>query len=110
MPVIEQGASIQWVAEAAKTAKNDSQGITTTQVTSTAKTYTANIELSAQAMKLGSSDIETSVRADLRMAVVNGLDTAVLVGTGTGNQPKGIVTSLTAEDISANALDYAALS
>ena len=109
LPVIEQGASIQWVAEAVKTAKNDSQGITTTQVTSTAKTYTANIELSAQAMKLGSSDIETSMRGDLRMAVVNGLDTAVLVGTGTGNQPKGIVTSLTAEDISANALDYAAL-
>ena len=109
LPVIEQGASIQWVAEAAKTSKNDSQGITTTQVTSTAKTYTANIELSAQVMKLGSSDIETSVRGDLRMAVVNGLDTAVLVGTGTGNQPTGIVTRLNAEDISANALDYAAL-
>lgn len=82
------GASIYWVAE--NGAPTESQA-TFDQVTLTPKTVGAFTDYSRRLLMQSSIDVEAFVRADLALGLGVGIDAAAINGSGTSNQPTGVL-------------------
>jgi HK97 family phage major capsid protein/HK97 family phage prohead protease len=76
-----------WLAEAGASSATDP---TFDQVQLTPKRIGSFVEFSKQLAAQSSLEIETMIREDLSTTALVELDRAALVGTGTGNQPRGI--------------------
>lgn len=82
------GATAFWVAEnAAPTESQQSFG----QVPLTPKTVAAFTDISRRLLLQSSIDVEAFVRMDLAMVLALAIDAAGITGTGTANQPRGIL-------------------
>lgn len=81
-------AQSYWLAE--NTAPTESQQILG-QVTLTPKTVGAFTDISRKLLLQSSIDVEQLVRNDLAAVIALAIDYAGINGTGTGNQPKGIL-------------------
>jgi HK97 family phage major capsid protein len=82
------GATAYWVAEnAAPTESQQSFG----QVPLTPKTVAAFTDISRRLLLQSSIDVEAFVRMDLAMVLALAIDAAGITGTGTSNQPRGIL-------------------
>lgn len=64
---------------------------TVDQVTLSPKTVGAYTDISRRLMLQASLDVENLVRSDLAMTMALALDLAALAGTGTNNQPTGVI-------------------
>lgn len=82
------GASVFWVAE--NGAPTESQA-TFDQVTLTPKTIAALTDYSRRLLLQSSIDIEAFVRTDLALGLGVGMDAAGVNGSGSSNQPLGIL-------------------
>lgn len=82
------GATAYWVAEnAAPTESQQSFG----QVPLTPKTVAAFTDISRRLLLQSSIDVEAFVRQDLAMVLALAIDAAGISGTGTSNQPRGVL-------------------
>lgn len=84
------GASSYWVAESG--APTESQA-TFDQVSMSPKTIGAFSDMSRKLLIQGTPDVEMLVQRDLAMALALGIDLASIAGTGTSNQPTGILST-----------------
>ncbi len=82
------GATAYWVAE--KGEPNESSAAFG-QVAMTPKTVGAWSDISRKLLKQSSIDVENLVRSDLARALGLAIDLAAINGSGTSNQPKGIL-------------------
>jgi HK97 family phage major capsid protein len=111
MARIGVGTSAYWVGEKAETGDD----ITTSAMDLdllqfTLKTVGVNQGVTRQMLKQTSSDVEAIVRGDIYAAIADAMDLAGLAGTGSGNQPTGIMytTGVGTEEIAAaNTPSYA---
>ena len=96
-PEITAGGALSWVAEGVGA---DAAAIATTTKTPTIKTATGRYVLTRQAIRQNSA-LQSLLRRDLAEVLREGMDLAVFQGTGTGDQPSGFNTVLTAGRTSA---------
>lgn len=82
------GASIYWVAENGAPTES---GATFDQVTLSPKTIGAFTDYSRRLLLQSSLDVEAFVRTDLALGVGVGLDAAAINGSGSSNQPTGVL-------------------
>jgi hypothetical protein len=83
-------ASGSWVAENPGADVADSN-LTLSQVTITPKTYQSSASYSRQLMAQSVVDVDNLVRSDLARDVALAIDLAGISGTGSANDPKGIL-------------------
>ena len=81
-------ASFAWIAEHADATASD---MTTETVALTPKTGSARTIISRRLLLQSSPSAEALVLDDLRTVVALGIDLAAIAGTGTGNQPRGVL-------------------
>jgi len=86
VPRFTQGATAQWVGEAEAPAESTP---TTGLVSLAPKRLAAFVDYSRELL-LQSEDLEAALRRDLAAAIASALDRALLVGSGSGNEPCGI--------------------
>lgn len=88
IPKQTAGTAGSWVGEdSAATATDPSFGTLQLRM----KTVTANSYVTRKMLKQSSMDIENLIREDLALALAIAIDKAGFYGSGTDNQPKGIV-------------------
>lgn len=88
IPRQNQAGTMYWVAESASpTASNQ----TLDQVAFTPKTAGAFTDISRRFAEMTNLDAEMFVREDLTAVVARGIDLAALTGTGSSNQPTGVI-------------------
>lgn len=88
IPRMLGGSSVQWVGENA--APDESQP-SFDQVTMSPKTAAAYVDIGRRLVLQTGGDVSRFVSNDLRAAVGTALDLAALAGTGTSNQPRGLL-------------------
>jgi HK97 family phage major capsid protein len=88
IPTATGAATAYWVAE--NGAITQSEG-TFGQLAATPKTIAARSQWSRQMIQQSSVDIEQFIRRDFAQIIALGIDLAAIAGTGTGNQPRGIL-------------------
>jgi len=81
-------ASFAWIAEHTAATASD---MTTETVALTPKTGSARTIISRRLLLQSSPSAEALVLDDLRTVVALGIDLAAIAGTGTGNQPRGVL-------------------
>ena len=86
------GATIYWVAE--NTAPTESQQ-TVGQVLMSPKTAGGFTDIGRTLMNQSSLDVESFVMRDLATSLGLGIQLAAIAGTGSGNQPSGLLTRVT---------------
>lgn len=91
-PEITGGASAHWVGEGNGA---DAEAISTTTRTPSIKTCTARYLLSRQSVKENPA-LESVLRRDLSGVMREAIDLAAFQGTGTANQPLGLIPALIA--------------
>jgi len=89
-PRLASGSTFSWVAENPGSDLADSDAVFE-QVTLSPKTGQSTTAFSRELLAQGSVDIEMLVRDDLTLAAAVGLDAAAINGSGTSNQPEGIL-------------------
>lgn len=85
-------ATLYWTGENPGADVSESNA-TLDQVTLTPKTAQATTQYSRQLLQQSSIDVENFARNDLTAAGALGLDAAAIVGTGSANQPRGILST-----------------
>lgn len=93
IPKLSAGATHYWVAENA--APTESQQ-TLAQVTMTPKTVGAFTDISRRLLLQSSLDVEQMVRDDLAKVIGLAVQGAAINGSGSSNQPSGLLTLVTA--------------
>lgn len=88
IPRLKADATAYWVAEGSAVTASDPQ---TDQVSLSPKHAGALTEFSRNMLLQSSPDVEQLVRADLAVMLAQALDLAAIAGTGTSNQPRGIL-------------------
>ena len=88
LPKVSAGATAYWLGEGDDT--TDSQQ-TFAQLQLSPKTVGGLTEYTRRLMLQASIDVEAFVRADLAATLATAVDLAALHGTGSGNQPTGLV-------------------
>ena len=93
IPKLSGAATAYWVAE--NVAPTESQQ-TFAQVTMSPKTVGAYTDLSRKLLLQSSIDVESLVQQDLATVLGLAIQQAAINGSGSGNQPSGILTQVTA--------------
>jgi HK97 family phage major capsid protein len=88
IPRQSQAATIYWVAEGTPVTGSNQ---TVDQVLFTPKTCGAFTDITRRLAEQINTDAEMFVREDLAAVVARGVDAAALIGSGTANQPLGIL-------------------
>jgi HK97 family phage major capsid protein/HK97 family phage prohead protease len=89
-PRITGGAALSWVGENPGSEVGESN-LAFDQVVLTPKTAQASIPVSRQLLVQSSFDVEMMIRSDLATVGALGLDLAAINGSGSSNQPTGIL-------------------
>ncbi|MGA0583249.1 MAG: phage major capsid protein [Castellaniella sp.] len=89
IPKYGTGTSVGWVAEGSALSTSD---MSFDSVTLAPKHAGGISEMSRQLIMQSSPDIEALVRSDLSTMLAQAIDTALIAGTGTSNQPTGVLT------------------
>lgn len=89
-PRVTGGASLSWVGENPGADVSDSN-LAFDQVSLTPKTAQASIPVSRQLLAQSAFDVEMMMRSDLATVGALGLDLAAINGSGSSNQPTGIL-------------------
>lgn len=92
IPKLSSGATAYWVAE--NTAPTESQQ-TLAQVTMSPKTVGAFTDISRRLLIQASIDVENMVRTDLATVLGLAIQQAAINGSGSSNQPSGLLTLVT---------------
>lgn len=82
------GATMYWVAENSAPTEGT---MTFDQVTMTPKTAAAFVDFSRKLLIQSSLDVEAMVRNDLATSIAIGVDNAAINGSGSGNEPRGVL-------------------
>jgi len=110
IPRLKASATAGWVAENAALSSSDHQF---DKVSLTPKHAGCLTELSRNMLQQASPDVESLVRADFAAVLAETLDAAAIAGTGTSNQPLGILNTSGIGDVAlganGDALDYDAV-
>lgn len=88
IPRQSSAASTYWIAENGVITQSEA---TFDQVTMSPKTIAARSQFSRLMLLQSSIDVEQFIRADFAQVIAIGVDLAAIAGTGTGNQPLGIL-------------------
>lgn len=88
IPKAGAGLSAGWVTEGQQLSESD---MDFDSVTLSPKHVGGITEMSRQLLQQSAPGIEDLVREDLSFAIANAVDTAIIAGTGTLGQPKGII-------------------
>jgi HK97 family phage major capsid protein len=102
IPVKSSTTSAYWVAEAGSPTAS-APGVTTQRQLSP-KTVGAYSDLTRSMIKQTSYDVENMIRQDLVTTVSLAIDSASINGTGTSNQPTGLLATLAAASVAATSL------
>ena len=87
-PRMDTGSTAYWVAESGTTTESTP---VLSQVELSRKTISADTEFSKELLVESSEDIERAVRDELVRVIALGIDNAAINGTGSSNQPTGIL-------------------
>jgi HK97 family phage major capsid protein len=90
IPSITAGAAGSWVAESGAPSETTQ---TTGQLALAPKTVTAYTDMSRKLIKQSSPAVEALVREDLASALALAIDSGAINGTGSSNQPTGILST-----------------
>ncbi len=88
IPRLTGGAAIQWVAENASPAEG---APTWDQVTLSPHTAAGHVDVGRRLVLQTGGDVSRLVSNDLLSAVATAIDQAAIVGTGSSNQPRGLM-------------------
>lgn len=88
IPKLATGTSTYWVAEAS--APTEGQPVFA-NLTLSAKNLASYVEISRNLIIQSDPSVEAVVQADITTAIAVALDTAALAGSGSSNQPQGIL-------------------
>ncbi|CCG42856.1 phage major capsid protein [Magnetospirillum molischianum] len=99
IPRLKSSASTGWVAENTALPESDQEH---DKVTLSPKHCGTITELSRNTLLQTSPDLETLVRNDFAAILAEAIDRAAVAGTGTDNQPLGILADATVSDVSFN--------
>lgn len=88
IPRMVAGTSAEWIAEDGEAAESD-PGFDA--VSLTLKQLSANTRISRRQIKQSLPAVDQILTNDLRTQIAIALDRAAIAGTGTGNQPRGIL-------------------
>jgi len=91
IPKYGTGMSSGWVTEGSAVGESD---MTFDAVTMTPKHVGGRTEMSRQLIMQGSPDIEQLIRDDLGFLIAQAIDSAILLGDGTGGSPTGILNTV----------------
>jgi HK97 family phage major capsid protein len=108
IPKMLSGSSFYWIDEGADGSESDAQfGI----VKMSPKTIAGAVPITRRLMQQSTPDIDIMIRDDMLQGLGLGIDKAIFVGTGTGNEPLGIVnqSGVNAIDLTTLGLSHAAL-
>ncbi|WP_026619118.1 HK97 family phage major capsid protein [Ensifer sp. WSM1721] len=92
LPKLTGGPTAYWVAEDGNTTESAS---TFGKISMGPKTVSGEMQLSRRLMLQNAVALESVLRADLGFVLAQALDKAAIAGTGTSNQPTGILTAIT---------------
>jgi len=87
-PRMDTGSTAYWVAESGTTTESTPAF---SQVELSRKTISADTEFTKELLVEASEDIEAAVRDELVRVIALGIDNAAINGTGSSNQPTGIL-------------------
>lgn len=90
IPTIATGTAVGWVAEGA--APTEGQPVFG-QISLTPKNLVGYVEMTRNLMLQSSPAVETVVQQDITNALAVGMDAAALAGSGSSNQPTGILST-----------------
>lgn len=90
IPTIATGTAVGWVAEGA--APTEGQPVFG-QISLTPKNLVGYVEITRNLMLQSSPAVETVVQQDITNALAVGMDAAALAGSGSSNQPTGILST-----------------
>ena len=100
IPRMTGGATAYWVAENAAITESDQ---TFDQVTLSPNSVGAMTDVSRRLLLQGSVDVEALVRSDLATTLAIELDRAAIHGSGSSNQPTGILATSSIGDVAGGA-------
>ncbi|WP_158633500.1 phage major capsid protein [Tautonia sociabilis] len=88
LPKVTAGSSGQWVAEGDQVTGSN---VTIGSVTLAPRALCASVTFSRQLLKQSSYDVEATLMDDLKAALAESLDAAVIAGSGSGEEPTGFL-------------------
>jgi HK97 family phage major capsid protein/HK97 family phage prohead protease len=88
IPKMTAGATASWVAEGSAASESTP---TFSNISMSPKTVSARVSYTRQMLRQGSPDIENLLRRDLVRQIAVAIDTAALNGSGSSNQPTGVL-------------------
>lgn len=97
VPKVTGGATAYWVGENAQITSSDE---TFDQLQLVAKLLAAMVKVSNQLLSDASPSAEAAIRRDIAKVIALAEDNAFIAGTGTGNQPTGIINTTGVNEIS----------
>lgn len=97
VPKITGGATAYWVGENAQITASDE---TVGQLQLVAKLLAAMVKVSNQLISDASPSAEAAIRRDIAKVISLAEDNAFIAGTGTGNQPTGIINTTGVNELS----------
>lgn len=106
IPKYGTGLTTGWVAENSPVPDGD---MSFDSVGLEAKHVGGKTEMSRQLIQQSSPDIEQLVRSDLAFLIAKQIDRAIIAGTGTNNEPLGVINSTNIQTASLATLDWAAV-
>jgi HK97 family phage major capsid protein len=96
LPVLSESGTVGWIAEHANVTASDPKFAKTDM---SPKTVGGQYELSRRMILQSAESIEDLLRRDLGQLLQGALDRAAIAGTGTANQPRGILNTVGVEAI-----------
>src|SRR5690606_6111267 len=106
IPKFGSGLETGWVAEGGAVPEEE---MTFGDVSLTPKHVGGKTEMSRQLLQQSSPDIERLVREDLAFLIAKQIDHAIIAGTGTNNEPTGIINTVGIQTGDLTTLDYASI-
>lgn len=98
LPKLLTGPTAYWVAENGNTTESSS---TFGKISMSPNTVSGEMQLSRRLMLQNAVALESILRSDLGFVLAQALDKAAIAGTGTSNQPTGILTAITEDGTTA---------
>jgi len=106
IPKFGSGLETGWVAEGGAVPEEE---MTFGDVSLSPKHVGGKTEMSRQLLQQSSPDIERLVREDLAFLIAKQIDHAIIAGTGTNNEPTGIINTVGIQTGDLTTLDYEAI-
>lgn len=106
IPKYGSGLETGWVAEGGAVPEGD---MSFSGVSLSPRHVGGKSELSRQLLQQSSPDIERLVREDLAFLIAKQIDRAIIIGSGTSNEPRGIVNTVGIQTGNLSTLNYAAV-